>query len=99
MFFLKHKSKVFKNFKKFKFLVEKESSDMLIKTMKDVIGDQELTLNEFQKYCEDHGIHRLLVVSRSSQQNRVSERKNKTNFDIIRSMLKNKKITQSFGHK
>jgi len=52
--FLKHKSKVLENFKKFKALVEKESC-LKIKSMRFDRGG-EFTSNEFQKYCEDHGI-------------------------------------------
>lgn len=66
---------------------------MLIKAQKSDRGE-EFTLNEFQKYCEDHGIHRFLVASRSPQQNRVAERKNRTIMDIIRSIFKSKKITK-----
>lgn len=54
VYFLKHKSKVFENFKKFKALVEKES-DIKIKVIRFDRG-VEFTSNEFQKYCEDHEI-------------------------------------------
>ena len=52
--FLKEKSEVFENFKKFKALVEKESG-LMIKAMRSNRGG-EFTSNRFQKYCEDYGI-------------------------------------------
>ena len=54
VYFLKEKSEVFENFKKFKSLVEKESG-LVIKAMRSNCGE-EFTSNKFQKYCEDHGI-------------------------------------------
>ena len=54
VYFLKEKSDVFENFKKFKAFVEKESG-LVIKAMRSDRGG-EFTSNIFQKYCEDHGI-------------------------------------------
>ena len=56
VYFLKEKSEVFENFKKFKTHVEKDSG-LVIKAMRSNRGG-EFTLNEFQKYCEDNGIRR-----------------------------------------
>ena len=54
VYYLKHKSKLFKNFKKFESLVEKECG-LVIKVMRsDRKG--ELTSNELPKYCENHRI-------------------------------------------
>ena len=94
VYFLKHKSKVFENFKKFKALVEKESG-LKIKAIRSNCGG-EFTPNEFQKYCEDHGIQRPSKVSRSPQQNGVTKRKNRTILDMARSMLKNKRLPKEF---
>ena len=54
MYFLKKKSRVFENFKKFKALVKKESG-LVNKAMRSNRGG-EFTSNRFQKYCKDHGI-------------------------------------------
>ena len=89
-YILKHKSEVFENFKKFKAFVEKENG-LKIEAMRSDHGG-ELTSNEFQKYCRDHGIRRLLTVLRSLQQNAVVERKNKKILDMARSMLKSKRL-------
>lgn len=94
VYFLKEKSEVFENFKKFKALVEKESG-LSIKAMRSDRGG-EFTSNKFNKYCEDHGIRRPLTVPRSPQQNGVAERKNRTILNMVRSMLKSKKMPKEF---
>ena len=90
VYFLKEKSEVFANFKKFKALVEKESG-FVIKAVRSDRGG-EFTSNEFLKYCEDNGIRRQLTVPRSPQQNGVAERKNRTILEMARSMLKSKRL-------
>ncbi|CAJ2633694.1 unnamed protein product [Trifolium pratense] len=90
VYFLKEKSEVFENFKKFKALVEKESG-LVIKAIRSDRGG-EFTSNEFLKYCEDNGIRRQLTVPRSPQQNGVAERKNRTILEMARSMLKSKRL-------
>ena len=65
MYFLKEKSKLCSDFKKFKVLIEKESD---IQAMRFDRGD-EFTLKEFEKYCENHGIYLPLTVPYSPQQN------------------------------
>ncbi|XP_060668150.1 uncharacterized protein LOC132799711 [Ziziphus jujuba] len=97
VYFLKEKSEVFENVKKFKALVEKESG-LLIKSMRSDRGG-EFTSNEFQKYYEDHGIRRFLTVLRSPQQNGVVERKNRTILDMVRSMLKSTRLPKEFGQR
>ena len=69
-------------------MVEKESS-YEIKALRIARGG-EFTSNEFNKFCEVHGICRPLIVSRTPQQNGVAERKNRTILIMARSMLKNK---------
>lgn len=54
VYFLKEKSEVFEKFKIFKALVENKIG-LEIKAMRSDRGG-EFTSNEFQKYCEDHGI-------------------------------------------
>jgi transposase InsO family protein len=64
---------VFSFFKKFKVLVVKESG-YSIKLLRTDKGG-EFYSNNFNKFCEDHGIKRLLMVPRSPQQNGVVERR------------------------
>ena len=54
---------MFENFNKFKSFVEKESG-LVIKAMRSDRGG-EFTSNTFQKYCEDYGIRRPMMVLRS----------------------------------
>ncbi|GAA0173738.1 transmembrane signal receptor [Lithospermum erythrorhizon] len=75
-------------------MVEKESG-YEIKALRTDKGG-EFTSNEFNKYCEDHGISRPLTVPRTPQQNGVAERKNRTILNMVRSMLKNKKMLKEF---
>ena len=87
VYFLKQKSEVFSTFKKFKGVVEKESGRE-IKAMKTDWGG-ELTSKVFY---EENGIRRPLTVPQSPQQNAVAERKNRTILDMVRNMLKSKKL-------
>ena len=94
VYFLKKKSEVFENFKKFKAHVEKESG-LKIKSMRSDRGGEFMS-KEFLKYCEDNGIRRQLTVPRTPQQNGVAERKNRTILEMARSMLKSKKLPKEF---
>ena len=85
---------MFENFKKFKALVEKESA-LEIKAMRSNHGG-EFTLNEFQKYSEDHEIQWPLTELRSPKKNGVVERKNRTILDMARSMLGSKRLPKEF---
>ncbi|XP_012853620.1 PREDICTED: uncharacterized protein LOC105973146 [Erythranthe guttata] len=88
------KSEVFGVFKKFKALVEKESSYEIQSLRTDRGG--EFTSNEFNLFCEENGIRRPLTVPRSPQQNGVVERKNRTILNMARSMLKAKRMPNEF---
>lgn len=74
--FLREKSEAFERFKTFQDL-EENVSNMKIKCL---ISDRggEFTSNEFNVFCENHGIRRQLTIARTPQQNGVVERKNRT---------------------
>ena len=74
--FLKEKSEAFEKFKIFKAKVENESS-LKIKCLKSYNGG-EFTSNEFNEFCETHGIKRQFLAPKTPEQNGVVERKNKT---------------------
>jgi transposase InsO family protein len=97
VYFLKEKFNVFSCFKKFKTLVEKES-DYSIKSLR-TNSEGEFCSNDFNEFCKDHGIKRLLTMPRSPQQNDVVERKNITILNMARNMLKTKKIPKEFWAK
>ena len=50
----------------------------------------EFCSNEFNEFCENSDVKRLLVVPRPLQQNEMVERKHKNIFNIIRTILKTK---------
>jgi transposase InsO family protein len=94
VYFLKKKSKLFEPFKKFKVMVEK----MMEKNIRSLRSDRdsEYMSNEFKLYYENHEIRRFLTAPYIPQQNDVPERKNWTIINIVRSMIKTKKIPKEF---
>jgi transposase InsO family protein len=77
-------------FKKFKVMVEK-AIGRHIKAIRSDRGG-EYTSTTFMEYCEEQGIRKFLTAPNSPQQNGVAERKNQTILDMVRSMLKSKKM-------
>lgn len=88
--FLKEKSEAFQAFKKFKAEVE-NIAGRSIKILRTDRGGEYLS-NEFEKYCRDNGIKHQLTARYTPQQNGVSERKNRTIMEMVRCMLKRKKL-------
>lgn len=83
--FLQDKSQAFERFKVFNKMVEKKSGYKLKCLRSDHGG--EFTSNEFEDYCEKHGIKRQYSSPRTPQQNGVVERKNRTVKEMVRTML------------
>lgn len=50
------------------------------------------TSKVFKQFCEQYGIERQILMSYSSQQNRVAKSKNQTLFKRIRCMLLHKQL-------
>ena len=94
VYFLREKSKAFTKFKEFKAPVEKQS-DFYVKTLQSNRGG-EFTLNEFFNFCKNQGIQCQLIASYTPQQNGISERKNRTIFEMVRSLLKAKSLLKHF---
>nr|GEY89548.1 copia-type polyprotein [Tanacetum cinerariifolium] len=94
VYFLKEKSQAFEAFKTFKAMVEKEKG-LKIKSMGSDRGGEFLS-KKFNKFCEDNRIQRFLTAPYSPQQNGVVERKNRTILNMVRSMLKTKKMPKEF---
>lgn len=92
--FLKKKSEAFEHFTIFKEMVENET-ELKIKTLGSNNGG-EFTSNEFWNYCEEQGIKRQFSASRTSQQNSVVERKNRTVEEMARTMLNDSKLSDVF---
>ncbi|KAK4409575.1 Retrovirus-related Pol polyprotein from transposon TNT 1-94 [Sesamum angolense] len=94
VYFMREKSEVFKVFKKFKNLVEKQSGRS-IKVLRSDRG-KEYNNSEFDKFCEEEDIEHQTTVSYNPQQNGESERKNKTVMEMARSMLQEKQLPKAF---
>ena len=71
VYFLKYKSEVFENFKRFKALVEKQSGCSIVALHSDRCG--EFTSNEFATSREKNGIHKELTAPYTPEQNGVAE--------------------------
>ena len=77
---LNRNSEAFGCFKMFKELVENEIGSQ-IKCLRSDNGG-EFTSDEFNKYCEEHGIKRQFSVARTPQQNGFAERKNRSAMEM-----------------
>ncbi|KAK2414989.1 myosin-16 [Trifolium repens] len=75
-------------------MVENESNGKMMCLRTDRGG--EFTSNEFNEYCCSNGIKRQLTTAYTPQQNGVSERKNKTLLNMVRSMLSGRNVPKPF---
>nr|GEW86962.1 hypothetical protein [Tanacetum cinerariifolium] len=94
VYLLKHKHKVFENFKVFKSEVELQ----LGKKIKALYFDRggEYLSQEFKDYLSKNGIVQHLTSPYTLQQNGVSERRNRTLLDMVRSMFNLTTLPLSF---
>lgn len=97
VYFLHEKSEAFVTFKNFKAGVEKEIG-AYITCLRTDRGD-EFTSNKFGEFCKAQGISRKLTAAYIPQQNGVTERKNRTIMNTVRSMLAEKKVPKAFWPK
>ena len=82
------------NFKAFKAPVENETNQK-IKCLRSYNGG-DFTSNEFNDFCEIHGIKRKYSAAKTPQQNGVVERKNGTFQEAARTMLNEEKLTDGY---
>jgi transposase InsO family protein len=94
VYLLKEKSNAFEIFKNFKALIEKESGNS-IQCLRTDRGGEYLS-NAFNEFCSMEGIKRQLTAAYTPQQNGVSERKNMTLLNMVRSMINAKKVPKQF---
>ena len=73
----------------------KNEFGMKIKCLRSNNGG-EFTSNEFNEFCEDHGIKRQFSTAKTPQQNGVVERKNRTVQEATRTILIETKLSYSF---
>ncbi|GJZ15347.1 retrotransposon protein, putative, ty1-copia subclass [Tanacetum coccineum] len=94
VYLLKHKHEVFETFKVFKNEVENQ----LGKTIKALRSDRggEYISQEFKDYLKACGIVQQLTPPYTPQHNGVSERRNRTLLDMVRSMMTLTTLSLSF---
>lgn len=83
--FLKSRSDILTEFKKYQLRVEKKTGHKIIKLRSD--NAKEYISKEFRDYLESQGIRRQLSVEYTPQQNGVAERANRTIVEMARAML------------
>src|SRR5436853_870942 len=94
---MKHKSKSFEKFKEFK----NEVQNQLGKNIKALRSDRggEYLSQEFADYLKEYGIVSQFTPTGTPQWNGVSERRNRTLLDMVRSMMSHADLPNSFwGH-
>ncbi|GKF13768.1 retrotransposon protein, putative, ty1-copia subclass, partial [Tanacetum coccineum] len=94
VYLLKHKHEVFETFNVF----ENEVENQLGKTIKAIRSDQggEYISQEFKDYLKANGIVQQLTPPYTPQHNGVSERRNRTLLDMVRSMMNLTTLPLSF---
>ncbi|GKD75293.1 retrotransposon protein, putative, ty1-copia subclass, partial [Tanacetum coccineum] len=94
VYLLKHKHEVFETFKVF----QKEVENQLGKTIKLLHSNRggECMSQEFLDHLKDYGIIAHRTPPYTPQHNGVSERRNKTLLDMVRSMMSQTTLSKSF---
>jgi Integrase core domain len=94
VYLMRHKFESFEKFKKFKAEVENQFGKK-IKVFRTDWGEEYLS-GEFRGYLKAHGIVPQLTPSGTPQWNGVSERRNMTLLDMVRSMMSKAELSHSF---
>jgi transposase InsO family protein len=94
VFFLSYKSNVFSIFKCFAKRVENKF-DFKIKKIRSDNGS-EFKNSRIEDYCDEKGVKHKFLAKYTPQQNGVVERTNQTLIDMIRSMLSEYNVSDSF---
>ena len=94
VFLIRHKSETFDKFKEFKNEVENQLNKK-IKVLRSDRGGEYLS-TEFLSYLKDCGIVSQLTPPGTPQWNGVSERRNRTLMDMVRSMMSAATLPASF---
>uniref|UniRef100_UPI001C3D50FB DDE-type integrase/transposase/recombinase n=1 Tax=Picosynechococcus sp. (strain ATCC 27264 / PCC 7002 / PR-6) TaxID=32049 RepID=UPI001C3D50FB len=94
VYLMHHKFETLEKFKEYKDEVE-NLLGKTIKTFRSNRGGEYMDLN-FQNYMIEHGIKSQLSAPSMPQQNGVSERRNRTLLDMVRSMMSYASLPNSF---
>ena len=94
IYLMRHKSETFEKFKEF----QKEVENQLDKTIKLLRSDRggEYMSQEFDDHLKRRGIVPQLTPPGTPQRNGVSERRNRTLLDMVRSMMSKSDLPLSF---
>jgi transposase InsO family protein len=94
VYLMKHKHEAFEMFK----LFQSEVENQLNKTIKILRSDRggEYLNDEFLSHLETRGIVSQLTPPKTPQHNGVSERRNRTLLDMVRSMMNRSTLPLSF---
>ncbi|KAG8478887.1 hypothetical protein CXB51_028741 [Gossypium anomalum] len=97
VYLMRHKSEALEKFKEFKNEVQNQLGKT-IRTLRSDRGGEYLSL-EFDNILKECGIVSQLTPPSTPQWNRVSERRNQTLLDMVRSMMSHADLSTSFwGH-
>ena len=94
VYILKFKSEVFSTFQNWKTLVENQY-EKKIKILRSDNGGEYVS-TEFEKYLRKEGIRHEKTVPKTTEQNGLSERMNRTLVEAVRSMLSDSKLPKMF---
>lgn len=94
LYLMKHKSESFEKFQEFRNEVENQTG-MSIKILRSDRGGEYLS-TEFLDYLKEHGILSQWTPPGTPQHNGVSERRNRTLMDMVRSMMSYTDLPISF---
>ena len=94
VYLMRHKSEAFDKFREYKAEAEKQLG-VHIKQLRSDRGGEYLS-REFKSYLAQEGIISQLSSPGTPQQNGVSERRNRTLLDMVRSMLSYSSLPESF---
>ena len=94
---MKQKSETFEKFKEFQNEVENHH-ERKIKFLRSDHGGEYLS-HEFSKHLSDCGIVSQLAPPETPQRNGVSERRNRTLLDMVRSMIDRKSTRLNSSHR
>ena len=94
VYLMRHKSDTFELFKEYRALVEKQLGKS-IKTLRSDRGGEYLA-GEFEDHLKEEGIVSQLTAPGTPQQNGVSEQRNRTVMDMVRSMMSYSSLPDSF---
>src|SRR5438128_8566126 len=92
VYLLKSKDEAFHHFKIYK----AEAENQLERKIKRVRSDRggEYFSNEFNLFCEEHGIIHERMPPYSSQSNGIAERKNRTLTEMVNAMLETSRLSK-----